>query len=191
MSSVVLSGDTSGTVTLAAPSVAGTNTITLPATTGTMLTTGNPQTGSVIQVVTANYGTLASTTSTSFVDSGLTATITPKFSTSKILVLVTNYWQSYVTSGNARDAGGAFKIVRNSTDIWTSSTVTAYLDGGTGATLSFNILGTWSMNYIDSPATTSATTYKVQLNAVSGRTFLLNAGTSTAPSNITLMEIAA
>jgi hypothetical protein len=39
MSSVVISGDTSGSITLSAPAVAGTNTITLPATTGTVLTT--------------------------------------------------------------------------------------------------------------------------------------------------------
>ena len=41
MSSVVISGDTSGAITLAAPAVAGTNTITLPASTGTVLTTGS------------------------------------------------------------------------------------------------------------------------------------------------------
>lgn len=37
MSSVIISGDTSGAITLAAPAVAGTNTATLPATTGTVL----------------------------------------------------------------------------------------------------------------------------------------------------------
>jgi hypothetical protein len=41
MSSVVLSGDSSGSITLAAPSVAGTNTITLPAATGTAMVSGN------------------------------------------------------------------------------------------------------------------------------------------------------
>ena len=41
MSSVVIAGDTSGTVTLAAPAVSGTTTLTLPATTGTVLTTGS------------------------------------------------------------------------------------------------------------------------------------------------------
>jgi len=39
MSSVIISGDTSGSITLSAPAVAGTNTITLPAATGTVLTT--------------------------------------------------------------------------------------------------------------------------------------------------------
>jgi len=41
MSSVIISGDTSGAITLAAPSVAGTNTITLPANTGTVITTAS------------------------------------------------------------------------------------------------------------------------------------------------------
>jgi hypothetical protein len=41
MSSVVISGDTSGAITLSAPAVAGTNTITLPASTGTVMVSGN------------------------------------------------------------------------------------------------------------------------------------------------------
>jgi hypothetical protein len=41
MSSIVISGDTSGAITLAAPSVAGTNTATLPAATGTVMVSGN------------------------------------------------------------------------------------------------------------------------------------------------------
>ena len=45
MSSVIISGDTSGAITLAAPSVAGTNTITLPANTGTVITTASTFSG--------------------------------------------------------------------------------------------------------------------------------------------------
>jgi hypothetical protein len=41
MSSIVISGDTSGAITLAAPSIAGTNTATLPAATGTVMVSGN------------------------------------------------------------------------------------------------------------------------------------------------------
>ena len=43
--------------------------------------------GQVLQVVNATYGTAASTSSASFVDSGMSATITPKFATSKIFAL--------------------------------------------------------------------------------------------------------
>jgi hypothetical protein len=55
MSSLVLTGDTSGQVTLAAPAVAGTTTITAPAVTGTMVVL--PTTPSVVRLNTSNgYG---------------------------------------------------------------------------------------------------------------------------------------
>ena len=49
MSSIVISGDSSGTVTLAVPSAAGTNTATLPAATGTVMVSGNIPTFSYYQ----------------------------------------------------------------------------------------------------------------------------------------------
>ena len=190
MSSVVISGDTSGAITLAAPAVSGTNTITLPASTGTVLTTGSPQSGGVIQVVNATYGTSSSTTSTSFVDTGLTVSITPKFATSKILVLVSAQWQTY-PSANSRDSGGAFQLVRGSTGIWSPNTVSVYLDVQLAAGVQVNMVNLWSLNYVDSPATTSATTYKLQYNAESGKTLLINQTGTSAPASITLLEIAA
>lgn len=200
MGDIVLAGATSGSITLQPTAVAGSNTITLPANTGTLLTTGSTgqvipkaalPTGSVLQVVQATYSTAASTTSTSAVDTGLSASITPTSASSKILVLVNMNAQSYNTTGNARDTGGSFTVVRTSTTIWGSpTTVNFYIDGGTGATLAFNVVGLWSVNYLDSPATTSATTYKVQFAAVSGRTIVINPA-SAAASVITLMEIAA
>lgn len=187
---LVLNGATSGSTTINATD-AVTATLTLPSSTGTLLSTANPQSGGVIQVVQATYGTQASSTSVTPVDTGLSATITPKFSTSKILVIVTMSAQSYVTSGNARDVGGSFTLLRSSSTIWgTYSTVNFYLDGSNVATLSFNMLNTWGLNYLDSPATTSATTYKVQYAAVTGRTMLVNPSSASA-SVITLMEIAA
>ena len=158
---------------------------------GSNATSNGTISGSVIQVVQGTYGTSASTTSTTSVDTGVSATITPKFSTSKILVIVSMSAQSYVTSGNARDTGGSFTVVRNSTTIWGSTgTVNFYIDGSNVATLSFNILNTWGINYLDSPATTSAITYKVQYNAISGRTMVINPS-SNSTSTITLMEVAA
>ena len=96
MSSIVVSGDTSGAITIAAPAVAGTNTLTLPASTGTVALTGAAvtysqlPTGTVLQVVNATYTPLTGTSSSTFSDTGLTATITPKFTTSKILILITH-----------------------------------------------------------------------------------------------------
>jgi len=180
MSSVIISGDTSGAITLAAPAVAGTNTLTLPASTGTILTTGSPQSGGVIQVVNATYSTQINTSGATFIDTGLIASITPKFSTSKVLCIVnmvgvgkdtTNTWAS-------------FKLVRGSTTI-----ITFEAQAGWSGTTSSNGVGGVSTNYLDSPATTSATTYKVQYANQIG-TGNVYAQLANASSTITLMEIA-
>jgi hypothetical protein len=67
MSSVVISGDTSGAITLAAPAVSGTNTITLPALTGTVaLTSTNGAWTSYTPTVTAQTGTLTTVSATGY-----------------------------------------------------------------------------------------------------------------------------
>ena len=190
MSSVVISGNTSGTITLDAPAVAGTTTLTLPATSGTVITTGNIPTGSVVQVVNANLTSKVSTTSTSYIDTGLTATITPSSTSNKILVIVS------LNSIGASSNITFFKILRASTVLINNT------DGGEATTYTafaaaFNGSGKGShggLNYLDSPASTSALVYKVQMlsdNASSTATLNNwnldnNAG---AVSTITLMEI--
>jgi hypothetical protein len=151
--------------------------------------------GSVLQVVQQLYTTYTTTTSTSLVDSGITVSITPKFSTSKVLVMAT---VTCGTAGTAYDV--VFQFVRNSTNIGTgtASTVNNYsfvLANGAG-----NHSVSIPMNYLDSPATTSATTYKLQWRVQGGTTATLNAsgsvsgGTETYQSGyistITVMEIA-
>ena len=189
MSAVVIAGDTSGSVTLNAPAVAGTTTLTLPTTTGTIITTGSTgqvinkaslPTGSVLQVVNAIYGTQASTSSTSFVDTSLTATITPTSNTSKILVFVsqTGLYKSGTNSSIK------LRLLRDSTSIVAIEneiTVTATTGTSTAAT---------STTYLDSPATTSATTYKTQI-ALAGSAGTIYWNVTGANSTITLMEIAA
>lgn len=182
MSSMILSGDTSGAITVTVPAVAGTNTITFPASTGTVVTTGTPATGNVLQVVNATYSTTVASTSTTFADTGLTASITPKFSTSKILVLATvNGVQK-----NATNTALGTQLLRNSTNI-------TQIDGlGTYTNSAQVNSSSVSINYLDSPATTSATTYKVQFNNQTGTgTVQVQAYYSTiSVSSITLMEIA-
>ena len=194
MADLVLSGNTSGAITISAPSVAGTNTLTLPASTGTVLTTGSPQSGGVIQsangVLTSNF----STSSLSYVDTGLTASITPKFSTSKILVLVS-------INGLSQSAGnvGCYNLLRN------GSTVVNNTGGGEAQTFgswataggisSNRMMDSATITYLDSPATTSALTYKVQMRQDSGGTGTMNAwqlnSDAGCVSTITLLEIAA
>ena len=94
MSSIVVAGDTSGTITLQAPASAGTTTLTLPTTSGTVLTSASSvaasqlPAGSVLQVVNTTYSTYSTFSSSTYADTGLTASITPSSSSNKILVLV-------------------------------------------------------------------------------------------------------
>ena len=74
--SLVLQSSGGGQITIQEPATASNFTQNLPAVDGTILTTGSPQSGGVIQVVSGNYGTSSNTTSTSFVDTGLTVSIT-------------------------------------------------------------------------------------------------------------------
>ena len=77
MSSIVISGDTSGAITLAVPAVAGTNTITVPAATGTMML--NTTSGSIVQVQSTQVvGGSSASSPTTYQSTGLAVTITPK-----------------------------------------------------------------------------------------------------------------
>jgi hypothetical protein len=185
MSSVVISGDTSGTVSLTVPSVAGNNTITLPASTGTVITTASPQSGSVLQVVQATFTNNFSTTTNGFVSTQVTASITPKFSTSKILVQISPV--VFIT-GATTDAGTGFGILRGATQIYSTSYIAFYSGIANAGTIPY-------IQYLDSPATTSSTTYTLQVTRYTnngGTTVQINrnyVGTDT--SVITLTEIAA
>ena len=137
--------------------------------------------GSVLQVVGATQATQVNITSSSYVDTGLTATITPKFATSKILAI----YSAQFRKGTGNTSNGVNVIlVRGSTQVQKAA--------GYGGFTNTDIFATWNVasNFIDSPATTSATTYKVQFaSAISGQSS--NYLTDGAEGYITLMEIAA
>jgi hypothetical protein len=136
--------------------------------------------GAVLQVVQATSTTSTATTSGSYVDSGLSTSITPTSSTSRILVLVN---QQIRGSGRA-DPGFGIRLVRDST------TVLSRDDGAAAAYVNATDLRyAYSIVYLDSPATTSSTTYKTQFNSYASGT--ITAQNSSIPSTITLMEIAA
>jgi hypothetical protein len=193
--SIVLQGSTSGSVTLQEPAVAGTTVLDLPATSGTVLTSASQSipkaalpTGSVLQVVNATYSTEVTTSSSTFSDTGLSASITPISSSSKILILAQ-------INGIYRDESGATylaaRLLRDSTNILNFEGIAAYISvtasGSTG-------VGGISATYLDSPSTTSSTTYKVQFasgaNAAKIHVQTPASGLASA-STITLMEIAA
>ena len=149
----------------------------------------------VVQVVQATLSTSSSYTNTSYVDiSGLSASITPKSASNKILVM-------YRVNGSNGIASNmnAFQITRNTTPVgngsnsgfWPchSAVRGQYSDG--------NPLWTSSGQYLDSPASTSSLTYQIQYR-VDGNTGYINRDPSngatfnyaTPLSTITLMEIA-
>ena len=135
--------------------------------------------GKVLQVVSTTYGTQVATTSTSFIDSNLSLAITPSSATSKVLVFA--HCSGVV--GNAVNAGCSLDLLRGASSIivWT---INAGYSSGT-----VSGVGTASTAYLDSPATTSSTTYKVQFRAEQGNQVLFNGGSSV--SMLTLMEIGA
>ena len=141
--------------------------------------------GSIIQVVSGEDNGGLTTSSTSYVDSGLSATITPKFSSSKILVIVQNSARATTTSSNG--SGTESQIHRGSTAIGQIAITRVREQTGNAATQ--NVQGGGHLNTLDSPSTTSATTYSVKIRAQHADiSAVYNDGNS--GSVITLMEIA-
>ena len=144
-----------------------------------VITDANLPTGSVLQVVNGTTNTEASSTTSSYADTGLSASITPTSSSSKILVLV---GQRLFCNNPAGNGGGYLKLMRDSTDLVLADRIG--LSDDTGAMDVY-----FSTAYLDSPATTSSVTYKTRFgrNASSGTVFVQ---LSSARATITLMEIA-
>jgi hypothetical protein len=143
--------------------------------------------GVVLQVVNGTATTGVGVSTTTPTDTGLTATITPKFSTSKILVLVT---QSARFSRGTNEQGHALTLLRGSTTLVSEGDrYGGYIYSNTTTSIDFAVQT--PIIYLDSPATTSATTYKTQ-----GRPLATTSSGSVTYqsesqiSTITLMEIA-
>lgn len=209
MADIIVAGNTSGAITISAPLVAGSGTLTLPVATDTLAGIAATQTltnktlvapalgtpasgvltnctgvaagalpaGSVLQVVNATYSVSTTNSTGTYADTGLTATITPTSASSKILVIVDQAGLQANTTANGID----LILLRGATSLIKFASLYSYVPINTpmGA----------SCNYLDSPATTSATTYKTQFlrNTGAGTVFTQ---ANTPISTITLMEIA-
>jgi hypothetical protein len=113
------------------------------------------------QVVTSTTtSSTASTGGAGYTDvSGLSVTITPTLTSSKILIIT-----SFVILGSGTEyQSGQVQLLRTSTSL-TSTTLGSYYPGG--ASTNFADYMQYSQQYVDSPSTTSATTYKMQINNV-------------------------
>ena len=195
---IAITGDTTGNLafqtngTTTAMTINTSQNVQLNAAAGKILnSSGNPilqQTGSVLQVVSTTSTTLFSSTATSPIDiTGFSVTITPTSATSKILIMfscvgsATNSLNLYLNRNGTNISLGSGGSLKNATitSIPTASTVYAY---------------SYSANFLDSPATTSSITYKVQGDTDAGTFYINRRGNDTlfaSPATITVMEIAA
>jgi hypothetical protein len=134
--------------------------------------------GKVLQVVSAVNDTFASTSSNTYSDTGLTQSITPSATSSKILVIISS------SLGNTSDeANSNARIMRGATEIVEYSRVSF---SGAGYVNCQN-----SFVFLDSPSTTSATTYKLQYKTDAGVLRFNDYSGGDPASTITLMEILA
>jgi len=148
--------------------------------------------GGVVQVVHASTqtGQSQSFSTNSFADTGLSASITPKFSTSKILV--TGYLSYYVTISGVGSAEWNFAVCDGSNNILDSTSADAQ---GYRFNEYYVLGGKHPINFLHSPSTTSSFTYKMRMNAKSanqsGSLVCQRNGTANNISRITLMEVSA
>jgi hypothetical protein len=163
-------------------------TVTLPSGVG----------GKVLQVVQAVATTAFSTTSSSLTDiTGMSATITPSSASNKILIHTVIPHSSTTSHGYPR-----FVMLRGATQINLGASVGGATQDSAGnagddSSIAQYVLHNTVSVYLDSPSTTSSTTYKWQTSVYGSRThyFFVPQDTGgntshTAPGTITLMEIA-
>ena len=177
------------------------NTITIGASGDTINVAGTAGTGfgKILQVVQAtkqdtqdfalSTGTLSDVT-------GLSASITPSSSSNKVLVMFTvHIGQNSGGSANAYiniNRGGSDIFIGNASGSRTRGTSSVGMDMNSQYTLKIA-----TQTFLDSPSTTSATTYKLRAGGFSSRTFHINrtivdaAEGNTATSTLTLMEVSA
>ena len=139
--------------------------------------------GAVLQVVQGTLTSQFSSTSTSFVDTGLSASITPITTSSKILISFTS--EIIMTTNGALVACDIYRGASSLSGETTYGYVYAYTAGA-------NPTMPLVFQYLDSPSTTSSTTYKIYARSNNSSTWYFgNSGSPNVKATITLMEIAA
>ena len=220
MSKIRLHGSSSGYMEIAPPAAASSATVTLPNSAGEVLlsdgsaasltqipaanivgvctsglTKGGGGFGKILQVVHATFSTETTIASTTFTNTGLTASITPSSSSNKILVIVS---QNLQFSRSNTSAGGGMKVIKlvsggSDQDIYEAS----HSPSALGIQVNAHGSGVFSrmnacVNIEDSPSTTSSVAYRVQAAAgTASDSGKVTAQEEDTPSHITLMEIEA
>jgi hypothetical protein len=160
-------------------SISNTGTLTLPTSTDTLVGRATTDTltnksiaatqltgtiaaarlpaGSVLQVVEGSTSTQVTVSTTVYTDTGLTASITPSSASSKILVMFSQQFSSTRTATTG-DMNADLRLLRGATVLADYADYAQYIAAGSASALGVQV----SATYLDSPATTSSTTYKLQ-----------------------------
>ena len=151
-------------------------------------TTGAPTGGGggIIQIVSQTFSTQATSTSTSWSSTGLEATITPQSASNKILIQVSGPMTGF--AGGSGDQHGSLKIYRG------GSGGTSVESSSNGLSCQYGIPSQYSdvhILFLDSPATTSATTYTVMMSRRSGDTTYSFIRDGNQTGSLILMEVSA
>jgi hypothetical protein len=141
--------------------------------------------GGVLQVVQGTSATQVINNTNSYVDSGLSATLTPSSASSKILV-ISSVPFSYGTNGGSLEVN--FQVVRGATGVFE----TMAFNNVSAIVQLFSIAG---ISYFDSPNTTSSVTYKIQFKERSasnryGNTAVMPVNNTQSTGSIIILEIA-
>ena len=144
-----------------------------------------PTNGTVLQVVSVTTTSQASSASSTYISSLLSASIVPKSSTSKILVSVSQSMYNYAAGGGF--AAMNIRLVRNA-----STVLQTFLDTGfnraSATPQGVDNVHQFSINFLDSPATTSTVSYRTDIAMAYGNSVYSQVNSN--PGSITLMEIA-
>lgn len=212
--SIKLTGATSGSIELDVPAAVsgGDISLTLPngvgsagqylrnsSTAGELEFGALPSSGKILQVVQSTKTDINSITGGTYQDLGLSVSITPSSATSKVLVLL---YASISSPDSSYDM--KLRLLRGSTPVLLGDAASSRPRASTALNLSWSSgsygAGNAAINYLDTPATTSATTYKLQAMSYSSYSIYINRGpndTDTSgyearsASSIIAMEVAA
>ena len=151
-------------------------------------------TGKVLQVISASELSTFSTSSTSYVDvTNMSIAITPSSASNKVLIMF------FAQGSTSATDTGHIRLNKDGTALFIGTTSSSRQSATTGITSgsgSSNLCNL-SFSYLDSPSTTSSTTYKITMRANSGTAYLGRtqvdgdaSGYPRTPTSFTVMEIA-
>jgi hypothetical protein len=187
----LIAGTADNTVARLASSGSNGNVLTVDTSTATGLAWAAPAGGGkVLQVVQATSSTATTVASTTMTDSGLSVTITPTLSSSKVLILVS---QGLLLKRNSDRAKGGWRLMRGATEIFNGDDGFFILANLGGSTYQTWMQGYYALNYLDTPSTTSATTYKTEINVdvTTDSAAMVGQGENGVTSSIIALEIGA